>query len=166
MKTYMLINITKLTKVALALVLGISFWLMLASHNLVEADIVNPAVGQLGGCEEDVTGEGCVESDTNIALVKSGATFLVQFINIWRNVINIGAIMVLLYFIMGAMEWITSGGDKNKLESARNKMMHAILGLIILVSSFVIIGFVSGGLFADNFDILNLKFFTPENITP
>ncbi|MFH2021698.1 MAG: hypothetical protein ABIJ33_00230 [Patescibacteria group bacterium] len=146
-------------KLLLTIVVGSAFLLNTAFSNPVRADIINPAVGTLGGCQP---GDGeCVENPVAIDQVKSGATFLLQFVKLWRNTINLGAIMVLLYFIWGAVEWISSGGDKNKLESARNKMLHAVLGLIILVSSFVIIGFISGGLFAKNFDILNLQFFTP-----
>jgi len=141
------------------LAVGLFFWLVSSGQTFVQADITNPAVGELGGCTQGV--DGCVEDPASIGAAKSGATFLIQIVGLWRNVINLGAIMVLLYFILGAVEWITSGGDKNKLENARNKMLHAILGLVILVSSFVVIGFVSGGLFAENFDILNLQFFTP-----
>lgn len=44
----------------------------------------------------------------------------------------LAAILVLLYLIMGAFEWITSQGDSSKLQSARDKIMHAIIGIIVL----------------------------------
>lgn len=50
----------------------------------------------------------------------------------------IGAFMVLFYFIWGALDWILSQGDKSKLESARNKMLHAALGLLVLASVFAL----------------------------
>jgi hypothetical protein len=156
-------------KRTLQLILLFIFAFLMFVPSIVNAEIVNPAVGNLGGCDEFVDGK-CEAGDledpsSNIALAKSGGSFLIQFVKLWRNIINIGAIMVILYFIWGAVEWISAGGDKSKLESARNKMLHAVLGLIILVSSFVIIGFISGGLFGDNFDILNLQFVTPGEAT-
>jgi hypothetical protein len=50
-------------------------------------------------------------------------------------VMAIAAIMVFLFLIWGAIDWITSAGDKSKLESARNKIMNAIVGLIVLAAT-------------------------------
>ena len=57
-------------------------------------------------------------------------------------VLVIGIIAVLLYLIWGGLEWITSGGDKGKTESARNKITAAVVGLIILISAWAIVMFV------------------------
>ena len=47
-------------------------------------------------------------------------------------VMAIAALIVLIYLIWGAMEWITSGGDKGKLENARNKITQSLIGIIVL----------------------------------
>ncbi len=47
-------------------------------------------------------------------------------------VIVIAVIMVFLYLVWGAIEWITSAGDKGKLEKARNRMFQAVIGIIVL----------------------------------
>lgn len=44
-------------------------------------------------------------------------------------------LMVFIFLIWGGIEWITSGGDKGKLETARNKMTQAIIGLLVLAGS-------------------------------
>ncbi len=54
-------------------------------------------------------------------------------------VMAIGVLAAFIYIVMGAFEWITSGGEKGKVESARNKITGAIIGLIVLASVFVII---------------------------
>lgn len=54
----------------------------------------------------------------------------------------IGGLFFIVYFLIAAMEWITSGGDSGKLTNARNKMMHGILGLVILVAAYGIIGII------------------------
>lgn len=51
----------------------------------------------------------------------------------------IGAIVFLFYFVMGAIHWITSGGDKMKLELSRKKITTALVGLIILLSFVAIL---------------------------
>lgn len=53
-------------------------------------------------------------------------------------VMVIAALLVFFYLIWGGIEWITSGGDKGKIDSARSKMFAAIIGLLIVASSYAI----------------------------
>ena len=52
--------------------------------------------------------------------------------------IVVAAILALLYLILGGIQWITSGGDKQGLEGARNKITAAVVGLIIVASTWAI----------------------------
>lgn len=54
-------------------------------------------------------------------------------------VMALAALAVFLFLIWGAFEWITSGGDKGKTESARNKITSAVIGLIVLAASYAIL---------------------------
>jgi magnesium-transporting ATPase (P-type) len=54
----------------------------------------------------------------------------------------IAILLVFLYIIWGGVEWITSGGDKGKTESARNRITAAVIGLVILLASFAILQLV------------------------
>lgn len=71
-------------------------------------------------------------------------------------VMVIAALLVFLYLIMGGIEWITSGGDKGKTESARNKITAAIVGLVILAASYaillIVLNFLGFGNLNDVFD--------------
>ena len=49
-------------------------------------------------------------------------------------------------------------GLPTKIEKARNKITQAVIGLVILVGSFAIIGFISQLFFGEEFSILNLTF--------
>jgi hypothetical protein len=51
----------------------------------------------------------------------------------------IALLLVFAYLIMGGVEWITSGGEKSKTESARNKITSAVVGLIILAASYAVL---------------------------
>lgn len=51
-------------------------------------------------------------------------------------------IAALLFILIGAFQWITSGGDKGKVEAARNHIVAAIIGLIVIVLTLVIVNFV------------------------
>ncbi len=50
----------------------------------------------------------------------------------------IAALLAFFYLIMGGIQWITSGGDKAGMEAARNKITHAIVGLIIVGAAWAI----------------------------
>ena len=62
--------------------------------------------------------------------------------NIMNIVLTIAVVAVLMYLIWGGIEWVTSGGDKGKTESARNKITAAVVGLIIIISAWAITLFV------------------------
>jgi hypothetical protein len=50
----------------------------------------------------------------------------------------ISALMAFFYLILGGISWITSGGDKAAMETARNKITHAIVGLIIVGAAWAV----------------------------
>ncbi|HEY5601274.1 MAG TPA: hypothetical protein VIK81_04295 [Patescibacteria group bacterium] len=47
-----------------------------------------------------------------------------------------------IFLIFGGIKWITAGGDKNGVESARNMVTAALVGLVIVLASFAIIRLV------------------------
>lgn len=55
-----------------------------------------------------------------------------------------GTLLALAYLIWGGVQWITSGGDKSKIQAARNKMTYAIIGLVIAFLSFFIVTLIGG----------------------
>jgi hypothetical protein len=48
----------------------------------------------------------------------------------------VGAILTFIMLVVGGLQWITSGGDKAHLESARNRITNAIVGLIIVAAAW------------------------------
>lgn len=56
--------------------------------------------------------------------------------------IVVGVIISLIFLILGGIKWVLSGGDKAGVESARNHIVGAIIGLVIIVLSFVILSFI------------------------
>lgn len=67
-----------------------------------------------------------------------------------QNVLNtiitlifvVGMLGTLLYTLWGAVEWITSGGDKEKVGNARKKITTALIGLVVMAMAFVIVTLV------------------------
>lgn len=54
------------------------------------------------------------------------------------------ALIALFFLIVGGIRWITSGGDKSKVESARNTIIASVIGLIIALLAYFIITIVLG----------------------
>ena len=71
---------------------------------------------------------------------ESGIAIFQEFI---PNLIGLGFILGALIFffvmIIGAIQWISSGGDKAAIEAARGKITNAIVGIIILFALFVVL---------------------------
>lgn len=50
----------------------------------------------------------------------------------------IAALLAFFFLILGGIQWITSGGDKAGMEAARNKITHAVVGLVIVGAAWAI----------------------------
>ncbi|GIW62765.1 MAG: hypothetical protein KatS3mg090_0591 [Patescibacteria group bacterium] len=51
---------------------------------------------------------------------------------------TVAALVALYYLIMGAFEWLSSGGDDDKISGARKKITAAVIGLIMIVAVLAI----------------------------
>ncbi|MFC1646961.1 hypothetical protein ACFL1A_01625 [Patescibacteria group bacterium] len=56
----------------------------------------------------------------------------------------IAALLAFFFLILGGIQWITSGGDKTAMEAARNKITHAVVGLVIVGAAWAIMLLVQG----------------------
>lgn len=50
----------------------------------------------------------------------------------------ISGIAFFIFLVMGGMEWLTSGGDKVKVEGAQKRITSALIGLAIVASSYAV----------------------------
>lgn len=77
--------------------------------------------------------------------------------NIIVIILIIAVIIAVFFLIFGGIKWILSGGDKSKVESARNHIVAAIVGLIIALVAFFILFIVLRlvGVNANNFNLPN-----------
>jgi hypothetical protein len=63
----------------------------------------------------------------------------------------IAIIAALLYLVYGGFKWLTSGGDKQAVASAREHIVAAIIGLVIIFLSYFILQIIIG-FFVPNFN--------------
>jgi len=48
----------------------------------------------------------------------------------------VGLVIVVIMLIWGAFEWIASGGDKESVGKARNRIINALIGFAVLAVAF------------------------------
>lgn len=79
------------------------------------------------------------------AVVPQGG--LIEFLNIGSNFIGliflVAIILAFFVVIYGGLRWILSGGDKSKIQTARQTIIFAIIGLIVLFLSYFIVNIVT-----------------------
>ena len=89
------------------------------------------------GSNLDVTGSGCNST-------VSGSTSNVN--NIIHNVVNFFSVIVgvvaVIMIIYGGFRYITSGGDSGNVGSAKNTIIYAVVGLVIVAIAQFIVQFV------------------------
>jgi bacteriorhodopsin len=70
-----------------------------------------------------------------------------------RGLFFVAALLTFFYLLWGAFDWVLSQGDSGKVEAARKKITHAVIGLAVfasvgalflLLQSFLGIEFLSG----------------------
>lgn len=79
--------------------------------------------------------------------------------NVITALIIIAIIIAIIILVWGGIKWILSGGDKAKVESARNTIIGAIIGLVLVFLAWFIITLVAG-----LFGINDLKNITLPNL--
>ena len=107
------------------------------------------ATAMVGAQAPDIQNSVCKGSDLQFA---SGTTcsdieesetevdsLIATVINIFSVVVGIIAVIMIVY---GGFRYITSGGDSAKVTSARNTILYAIVGLIIVALAQFIVKFV------------------------
>lgn len=80
-------------------------------------------------------------STPNIQISPPGAGFqtLGDFVSkVLTFAFVIAVLVVLVMLIWGAFEWITSGGDKEAVGHARNRILNALIGLAVLAIAFAL----------------------------
>ncbi len=60
-------------------------------------------------------------------------TFLIRFFFV------IAGLAALLFLLLGALSWVTSGGDKENVKKAQEKIQAAVIGLVLVVVVLAII---------------------------
>jgi hypothetical protein len=65
----------------------------------------------------------------------------------------LAGVFFIFYFILGAFKWLSAGGDSGKVQKARDQIVQGVIGLIVVVAAYAIIGLIG--------TVLGLRLLTP-----
>jgi len=85
---------------------------------------------------------GGVIATTLCALSGDGSNISRTIQGVVVFIIVLAVVIALIYLLYGGIRWITSRGDKTEVEAARNHVMAAILGLIIVFLAIFIVSII------------------------
>lgn len=101
---------------------------------------------QLSGPDnEGITGLGGFQPSLKSGLgsVSNAPTQLTKLISVAIGAITIFAgLAFLFYFMIGALGWLTSGGDKQKLDTSRDRITTALIGLVLVIAAYALTGVI------------------------
>jgi hypothetical protein len=85
-----------------------------------------------------------VDSQGNCASTTSSGTdtinnIITTVINLFSMIVGIIAVIMIIY---GGLRYITSGGDSAKITSAKNTIIYALIGLVVVALAQFIVKFV------------------------
>ena len=104
---------------------------------------------------------------TNVAFSSQAGNGLSFFQRFTPAVVSlvfiVGTVIFFFMFVMGAIAWVSSSGDKQSLEGARTKITNALVGIVILFSLYAILNF-TGKFFKSDVTSITIKsLFAPAN---
>ncbi len=54
-------------------------------------------------------------------------------------IVSLVGVALFVMFVVGGFKFLLSGGDQKQLESAKNTLTYAIIGLVVIVVAFLIL---------------------------
>lgn len=118
---------SKVNPLGIRLILMVAMLLMVATPFMLHAqtnpqDELNKTAGVAG-----------ISSQTDLTVIIGRMV---------KIVIGFLGVIALIIILIGGFKWMTSGGDSEKIKSARQLMTNGIIGLVIIVLAYAIVSFV------------------------
>ena len=146
----------------LRVLLYISFFVSLISFTPILAFADND-VNPCSGASSSVGTGSKAFQDSLCGLQDKGPGAIIR--NSIIAVLVIATLISLFFLIRGGITWIMSGGDKGKVDAARQMLVASVVGLIVSFLAFFILSLVLQ-LFGLGFDNLSIPNITGNGTTP
>ena len=110
--------------------------------------------------EVDISPDGGLEGIGPLAKPGSAGGAIDLFTKVISNIIGfltiIAGLWFVFQFVLGAIGWLSAGGDKVKVEAAQKKLTQGIIGLVIVVAAIFLVDLIG--------TILGLNVLSPKDV--
>lgn len=83
--------------------------------------------------------KGNIEGELGLNGEKDPRVLAAEVISILLGFLGIVAVVLI---ITAGFKWMTAGGDKGKIDEAKNLMTNAVIGLVIILSAWALSNFI------------------------
>lgn len=59
--------------------------------------------------------------------------------NVIQSVLGLVGVIALVMFIWGGMQWMLSGGDSKKVQSGKDTLIWALIGLVVIFTAYTLV---------------------------
>ena len=78
----------------------------------------------------------CVVGDEKVATIRC---FEAVFANVISVLVALVPLAIFIMFVIAGFNWLTSGGDAKKIEAAQKTLFYAIVGVVLMILSYIIL---------------------------
>lgn len=86
------------------------------------------------------TGVCVSEADKDVATIQGFQCLLANVLSIFLTLVGLAGFIAL---IAASFRILTAGGNSQQMEKSRQSITHAVLGLVVAVSAFIILNLIS-----------------------
>jgi multisubunit Na+/H+ antiporter MnhB subunit len=96
---------------------------------------------------DSVLGDACKQNSTSVICSQSKDAekktekFVTDLIDLLLYAIGIISVIMI---IIGGIRYTTSNGDSSQITGAKNTILYAVVGLIVAILAYAIVGFIVG----------------------
>lgn len=105
-----------------------------SAANQIENCLSGGATLSLG----DNAGSNCPAGTNNVGTQRVN-NIITTIVNIFSAIVGVIAVIMIVY---GGFKYITSGGDSGNVSSAKNTIIYAVIGLVVVALAQFIVQFV------------------------
>ena len=87
-------------------------------------------------------GQGLAENVIPPIGTQTGSNLSLAITNILNSLLVLVAIAALVMLIIGGVRYIFSGGDEEKAAAAKNTILYALVGLVVIALAAVAVNFI------------------------
>ena len=126
-------------KVAATLLVVPALVLGLGLLGAVPASADCDAQGGIGGA----INESCTKGKGQQTDLVGNQGIVTQIINIMLFVIGILCVIMIIF---GGIRYVTSSGEKTKVDNAKNTIIYAVVGLVVAIVAYALVNWVFGAI--------------------